>query len=130
MNQRFAPALGYATVIAAIAGAAAMTSSKVYAAGDITIDPTPFVSMRSRDDVRAEVLANRETLTAAANEWTLQHNQVPTLDGSYTRAQARAAYQASRDEVAALTREDSGSSYFARQAMRMPQGTTVAATAR
>jgi hypothetical protein len=55
---------------------------------------------------------------------------VPQLDSGYTTAQARAQYTAARDEVSAMTSEDSGSSYFARHAVRASAGTIVAGPAR
>ena len=60
----------------------------------------------------------------------MQHNEVPQLKGAYTSEQVRAQYRASRDEVSAMTAEDSGSSYFARQPMRANARTVVAGPAR
>lgn len=129
MNRHFASVLTFATTTAAIACAAAMASGKVYAETP-TIDTTPFVSTRSRAEVQAELMSQPELLSAAGGEWAMQHNQVPQLKSAYTREQALSEYKAARQEVSALTAEDSGSSYLARQAMRGNASMTVAGAAR
>ena len=129
MNRHFASVLTFAATTAAIACAAAMASGSAYA-DDITIDTTPFVSTRSRAEVKAELMSQPQLVTAAASEWTMQHNQQSPLMSGYTRQQASAEYKAARQEVSALTGEDSGSSYLARHAMRVNTGLTVAASAR
>ncbi len=129
MNRLFAPALTIVTTAVAAVGAAALVSSKAYA-DDITIDPTPFVSTRSRAEVKAELMSQPELVRAAASEWAMQHNEPPRLDSGYTRAQASSEYKAARQEVSALTAEDSGSSYLMRQAMRTKASITVAGSAR
>lgn len=83
----------------------------------------PFTGTRSRADVQAEMLSQPGTLTAAASEWTLQANAPQERMSTITRAQATAAYIASRDQVRAMNAEDSGSSYLA-QMPRHP-GTTL-----
>lgn len=129
MTRQLASALALATTVAAVACAAAMASGKAYA-DDITIDTTPFVSTRSRAEVQAELLSQREFLSAAGGEWAMQYNQAPQLKSGNTREQVSSAYKAARQEVSALTAEDSGSSYLARQAMRGNASMTVAGTAR
>lgn len=125
MNPHFASACTFATTAAAIACAAAMASSPVYAETP-TIDTTPFVSTRTRADVQAELMGQRAMVTAAASEWTLQNNHLSPAGSGYTSAQAQAEYKAARQEVAAMTSEDSGSSYIARQAGRTASGTIMA----
>jgi hypothetical protein len=129
MNRHFAPALTIATTVIAAIGAAALVSTKAHA-DDITIDPTPFVSTRTRAEVKAEVTAEPQRVRDGASEWALQHNEPTRLDSGYTRQQALADYKASRQEVSALTAEDSGSSYLMRHAMRMQSGVKVAGAAR
>lgn len=121
MNQRTASALAFAATAGAIVCTAVIASGKAYAAGDITVDDTVFVSSRTRAEVRAEVLQHPELVTAAANEWVMQHNQASTLASGYTREQARLDYQMAREEVMAITSEDSGSAYFARRRMGKDQ---------
>ena len=60
----------------------------------------------------------------------MQYNQRAQLMSGYTREQASSEYKAARQEVSALTSEDSGSSYLMRQAMRTKTGITVAGSAR
>jgi hypothetical protein len=55
--------------------------------------------------------------------------ETPTIDNTPFE-QARSQYQASRDEVRALTSEDSGSSYFARRLARLNGSIAVAGTPR
>lgn len=111
MNQRIASALAFACSVAAATLAATAMSSTAWA-DDITIDTTPFVSQRSRAEVRAEVLANRAKLSSAGNEWVAQQSE-PLPASGLTRAQARADYIASRDEVMARNSEGGGSATMA-----------------
>ena len=129
MNRNFASAITLATTTAAAALLAAIGANSAYAETP-TIDTTPFVSTRSRADVQAELMGNRQLLSAAASEWAMQHNEVSQLNSGYTAAQAKAQYRAARDEVSAMTSEDSGSSYFARHSVRAGGSTIVAGPAR
>lgn len=108
MTRKIALAMEIAAGVAAVAAAAAITSGKAYAE-DITIDNSPFVSTRSRAEVRAELM-NKGGFT----EWALQLND-SSIKSSYTKGQARADYVAARDEVRALNGEDSGSAYLGRK---------------
>jgi hypothetical protein len=110
MNRNFASFLTMTTTAAAVLAVAAIASGNAYA-DDITIDTTPFVSTKTRAEVRAEVMG--QSMTSAASEWAMQLNDVPRFNSGYTREQARVEYIAARDEVMARNAEDSGSSYFA-----------------
>jgi hypothetical protein len=127
MNRHFASAL--ATATAAVACFAAMASSKAYAETP-TIDTTPFVSTRTRSEVQAELLSQRQLVSAAASEWAMQYNHVPQLKSAYSGGQARSEYQAARDQVSAMNSEDSGSSYMARQSARVNGRIIIAGPAR
>jgi len=129
VNRTIASALSLAATTAAIACVAAIASGNANAETP-TIDNTPFVSTRTRAEVQAELMSQPELLRAAASEWSMQYNHVPRLTSTYTSEQARSQYKASRDEVRALTSEDSGSSYFARQAVRMNDSIVMAGMAR
>jgi hypothetical protein len=129
MNRNLASVLTLATATAAVACAAAIASSNAYA-DDITVDKAPFVSTKTRAEVRAELMGQSEALRIASSEWGMQHNQGPQVKSTYTTQQAKAEYIAARDEVKALTSEDSGSSYFARRPIRMNSGTMMAGPAR
>jgi hypothetical protein len=100
MNRNFALSL-------AIALAAAGNAF----ADDITIDPHPFVSTASRAQVQDEL---RQFRQAGANPWADDYNPLAEFHGSMTRAEVTAGFLASRNEVAAMGAEDSGSSYIAR----------------
>lgn len=113
MNRNLASAL-VLTGTAAAAFALAVCSSAGAYAGDITIDPTPFVSTRDRAEVAAEVAGQGEALRLATSEAAMQAMTRPA--SGYTAAQAKADYILRRDEVNALTSEDSGSFYLAHTA--------------
>jgi hypothetical protein len=113
MNSRnIATALVVAT--AAFAGTAF--------ADDITVDNTPFVSSKSRAEVQADLLQFRN---AGTSPWSTQYNPLRTFKSDTTRAQVTAQYVGSRDQVAALNSEDSGSAYLAHYRVRNT-GTTLA----
>lgn len=112
MNRNLASALSITTTAAAVFAAAAIAAGNAYA-DDITIDNTPFVSTKTRAEVRAEVMGQSEFLRVASSEWSMQLSQETQPKSTYTREQAKADYIAARDEVKARTAEDSGSSYFA-----------------
>lgn len=129
MNRHFAHALAFTATTAAVACAALIASSPAYAENP-TVDDTPFVSTRSRAEVQAELMSQPELLSAGAHEWRMQRNEPSQLRSASTREQVRAQYLAAREEVRALTSEDSGSSYLAAQRMRMNGDTIVAGVAR
>lgn len=125
MNQRSASFLAIASTVAAFGFAAAIASGKAYA-GDITIDPTVFVSTLSRAEVKADVMAHRDAVSAARGEGIMQAGDTPLPAIMLTRAQVRSDYVAARDEVRALTAEDSGSTWLARRAMPAEGGVRIA----
>ena len=80
-------------------------------AGEITVDPEPFISVASRAQVQEEL---RQFRQAGVNPWANDYNQLAQFHGSRTRAAVKAEYMASRDATAAFSGEDSGSMYLAR----------------
>lgn len=94
---------------------AAAAASPAFA-DDITVDTTPFVSTRSRAEVQAELAAFRK---AGVNPWSQAYNPLKTFTSRTTRAQVTGEYLQSRDEVDALTAEDSGSFFLSQ---RVPTG--------
>jgi hypothetical protein len=100
MSRKFTFAL---VVAAAFAGNAF--------ADDITVDTTPFASTKSRAEVQAELAQYRQS---GANVWSNQYNPLAKFSSSLSRAQVVADFIAARKEVAAVTGEDSGSVYLAR----------------
>jgi uncharacterized protein DUF4148 len=87
-----------------LALAAAATTSAF--ADDITIDNQPFVSSLSRSEVMSEL---RQFKQAGHNPWDQNYDQLSNFTSSKTRAQVTAEFLESRDEVARMTAEDSGS---------------------
>jgi hypothetical protein len=128
VNRHFASVLTLAAMTAA-AGVAAIASSNAYAETP-TIDNTPFVSTRTRAEVQAEVMGRAEQLRMASSEGSMQLSQASEPHAGVTVAQAKAGYIAARDEVSAMTSEDSGSSYLTRQSARTNAGITIAGAAR
>ena len=127
MNHRIASAITFSSTVAVATIAAAFLSSNAYA-DDITIDTTPFVSTKSRAEVSAEVMSNRDQITAAGGEWAGQQNEQRPFQSAYTAEQVRSEYKAARNEVRMMNGEDSGSSYLA-QLRSAPTGTIVARSA-
>lgn len=78
-------------------------------ADDITPEPPPVVSTASRSQVQAELRQFKK----GPNPWSNTYNPLAHFRGERTRAEVTADYLRSRNEVAALNIEDSGSSYFA-----------------
>lgn len=116
MNRNFA----LAVVIAAAAAGNAF-------ADDITIETTPFKSTASRAQVQSELAAFR---SSGSSPWADEYNQLSAFSSSKTRAQVVAEFRSARQEVAALTAEDSGSSYMARKVDRDAGVTRMASRSR
>jgi hypothetical protein len=127
MNHRIASAITFSSTVAVATIAAAFLSSNAFA-DDITIDTTPFVSTKTRAEVRAEVMSQRDQITAAGGEWAGQQNEQRPFQGTYTAEQVRSEYKAARNEVQMMNGEDSGSSYLAQQ-RSTHTGTIVARSA-
>jgi len=106
MNRKIATAF---LILAAIGNAAA---------DDISVDPTPFVSTKSRAEVREELDRFKQ---AGINPWSMTYNPLRNLQSGKTRAEVTAEYLAARNEVMAITSEDSGSAYL----MQMASGSAV-----
>jgi hypothetical protein len=107
MNRKLASTLSITSTAAAVFAAAAIASGAAYAESP-TIDSTPFVSSKSRAEVRAELMGH-----SGSSEWAMQLNEPVQPNSAYTREAAQAEYIASRNEVNARNAEDSGSSYIA-----------------
>ncbi|GAB2583047.1 hypothetical protein GCM10027034_13920 [Ramlibacter solisilvae] len=125
MNRRTSSVLAFSSTIAvAMLAASAMVGTA--RADDITIDNTPFVSTKTRAEVKAELFASK--VSSAGGEYALQQNG-QHIASDYTREQARADYIASRDQVRAMNAEDSGSSALA-QGRAKSSGVMVAKDSR
>lgn len=90
---------------------AACTAAFASFASDITVDPNPFTSTASRTQVLDELGGFRR---ADVNPWADDYDQLRHYAGRLTRAQVKDEFMQARNEVAELSREDSGSMYLAR----------------
>ena len=88
-----------------------------------TVVKDDFVSSASRAQVNAELVAFKQ---AGVNPWSTQYNPLRYVQGTKSRAQVVGEYLASRDQVAALNGEDSGSTWLAQAAPRNAFGATLA----
>jgi hypothetical protein len=100
------------SLVAALALAAAAGSAL---ADDITIDTTPFVSTKTRAEVRAELQQYQQ---AGVNPWARNYNPLQSFRSGKTRAQVTAEFLGARDEVAASNSEDGGAAWRAARAPR------------
>lgn len=99
MNRKIATALVVAA--AAVAGTAFAET------------PTPepvFHGSATRAQVQADLAAYKQ---AGVNPWSTSYNPLKGFQSAKTRAQVTAEYVQSRDAVAALNGEDSGSFFLA-----------------
>lgn len=80
-----------------------------------------FVSVKSRAEVQAELAQHSKS---GVNTYSIRYNPVANFQSGKTRAAVTAEYVAARDEVAALTSEDGGSSFA--QLHRAPSGLQIA----
>ena len=106
----------------------ALALATVFAAGsvladDITIDTTPFQSTATRAEVQADLASYKK---AGVNPYATSYQPLRSFESSKSRAQVSSEYVASRDRVAFMTREDSGSAYLARTGQKS-SGDRVAA---
>ena len=112
MTRKLATTLTIVSTAAAAFAFAAIASGNAYA-DDITIDPTPFVSSRTRAEVQSEVMGQGEALRMANSEWSTQMNTAHLPQSTLTRAQVRQEYISARREANAFNAEDSGSTSMA-----------------
>lgn len=89
-----------------------------------TIVNDPFVSTRTRAEVQAELYAYKQT---GVNPWSISYNQLRGFQGRLSREQVVAEFLAARNEVAAMSGEDSGSAHLAQGPARFaPASATLA----
>jgi hypothetical protein len=115
MNRKLT--LSSLVLAAAFAGSAFAESPNAGVAND------NFVSSRTRADAAAELTAYKQS---GVNPWSTQYNPLRNFKSTATRADVTAGYLASRDEVHALTAEDSGSAYLAQARVTSVPPTTLA----
>ena len=80
---------------------------------------------------RAEVVAElKEYKRAGVNPWSMSYNPLRTFKSTTTRDAVVAEFLGSRDQVAALYGEDSGSAYLARNGHQPSADEHMAQTAK
>jgi hypothetical protein len=104
-----------ATKILAIAAVAAASFGAQADEADASQYGVQFNGSKTRAEVQAELSSYKKT---GVNPWSISYNPLSAFKGSLTRAQVTAAYIADRDQVAALTGEDSGSAFLTASAPR------------
>jgi hypothetical protein len=89
----------------AIAAIALVAASSAFAESPLAGNQ-PFAAGKSRAEVQAEL---HQYKASGVNPWSQSYNQLRGFQSSKTRAEVTAEFLQSRNETAALTREDSGS---------------------
>lgn len=101
----------------------AAAAVKTYA-GEITMEPYPFVPSLTRAEVQAELQQARAVRLDAGSQ---EAGPIASFLGERTRADVTAEYLADRDTVSAMTGEDSGSMHrMAHRGSRTPATRVVA----
>jgi hypothetical protein len=112
MNRKIA--LTFA--IASIAAANAFAETPM-------VDAKPFKSAMTRQQVQSELQQHRRS---GVDTFADGYNQLTGFRSGLTRAEVKAEYLASRDEVSALNGEDSGSRFLAHRDMPRTYGPQLA----
>jgi len=107
----------------AIASVSAGAFADTGLVGDISVETRPFVSNKTRAEVRAELDAYKKS---GVNPWARSYNPLAHFKSTRTPEQVTAEYIAHRDAVSALNGEDSGSAFLAAQAAAAQQATRMA----
>lgn len=98
------------SIITAIALATGFAGA-AFAEGPIQSNDV-FTGAKTRAEVQADLAAYRQ---AGVNPWSISYNPLRSFRGTASRDAVVADYIASRDQVRAVTGEDSGSAYFAQE---------------
>ena len=124
MQVRSLIAAAFAVATLAAGGTAFAQSAPVGQEGGQT---DAFTSTATRDQVNAELVQFRAQYPVSP--WSFRYNPLANFKSTQTRAEVTAAYIADRDEVAALTGEDSGSAFLAQAGNRnAPANANLAST--
>lgn len=130
MNHDVDAFLSVSIAAAAAAVAVALVAPRNAYAESTAEYTTTLVGTRSRTDVQAELMGRSELLRTGSSEWAMQNNEPIALKSDETREQAKAEYKSARQDVIAVTGEDSGSAYYQRQAMQVKASATMGGPAR
>jgi hypothetical protein len=128
MNQRIASTLGFTGSVIAATLAAALMSGQARAEGPLESFP-PIAGIYTRAEVQEQLMRDRAQVSSYASEWRQQQGETVHASSGLTRAEVRAAYIDSREEVRAMGAEHSGSGQFAAlpARTRLPAPVTAAA---
>lgn len=102
---------------------AAAFSGQVLAETPSAVPEQPFVSVKTRAEVRAELAQYKQ---AGVNPWSIAYNPLHAFKSNTTREAVTAKYIAARAEVAAITGEDSGAAFLAAHQQRVLAGSKLA----
>ena len=103
----------------AIALVAAAAAGTAFAEDYDAYNNIPFESSRTRAEVQAELAQSK---ASGVNPWSLSYSPLASFKSEKSRAEVVGQYIAARDRVAAMTGEDSGSAYLARNGQQQPSG--------
>jgi hypothetical protein len=117
-NLPSAIATGAVTTIALLA-VAFIASTPAYA-DDITVEQSPFVSSRTRQEVSAEL----KIPYPGGNPWSGSYNMFQAR-GTTTSEQIQGEYSMNRDKANAFHGEDSGSVYILKAQSLAPSSASV-----
>jgi hypothetical protein len=123
MNQNALAAMATSALAAAALLAVAVIASTPAYAEDITMEPQPFTSSRTRESVLAEL----KTPYAQGNPWSGLYNMFQARSAASSE-QVRGEYIADRDMVAATCGEDSGSMYIKARSVASGTGSAMGAS--
>jgi len=119
VNHHLPSAIAMGAVTAIAVAAAALIASMPAYADEITVEQSPFVSSRTREEVNAEI----RTPYPGGNPWSGSYNMFQE-HGTATSEQVQGEYIMTRDQVRAFHGEDSGSAYVMKaQASPAPTST-------
>jgi hypothetical protein len=97
-------------IAATLVALAAAAAGHAFAESPLAGGELPAVGGKTRSEVQAELQAYKQ---AGVNPWSTSYNPLREFRGAASREQVVADYIAARDQVHALTGEDSGSAWLA-----------------
>jgi len=81
------------------------------------VPEAPFVSTKTRAEVRAELAAYK---SAGVNPWSISYDPLRDFRSTTSREAVAAEYLATREQMNAVTSEDSGSEWLRAAGMHAP----------
>ena len=98
------------TIAATLFALAAATGTSAFAESPLAGGADHFAGGKTRAEVQAELQAYKQ---AGVNPWSISYNPLAQFRGRASRDQVVAEFLGSRQEVAAINGEDSGSAWLA-----------------